>query len=1198
MNVENDIEYLKNELRKKEELNNKLLLEIENLKSNNIDVEININQESLQEVSDDSILPLNLIQNKNDEKYKSIIQTLQEGIIIQDKNGNFIDANDHASLILGLSFEQLFGLTTFDPMWSTIKEDGSIFPPEEHPINLSLKDGIKHNNIIMGVSKPNNELTWISVNSSPIFDNTNKEIVGSLASFKDITFQKKNNDELNRNFKLLEATQLIGKLGGWELDLTTGNLFWTAETYRIHETNPEEFNPTVDAGVDYFLPESKEIIIKALELATTKGIGYDLYLETYTTKGNLIDVRTTCEVTMLNGKPIKLTGIFQDITDQKKIEREIKKVSERLLLATKAGEIGIWDWDIINNYMVWDEQMYKLYGIQENDYLSAYDAWINSLFFEDRRNAELDLEMSLKGEKDFSPIFRIKWKDDSVHYIKAMAEIFRDKDGNPIRMIGTNWDITEFINAQIKINETEAKFKTVFTNLQEGIAIHDENLVITDLNKSAEDILGLTLDQLQGRTSIDENWRTIHEDGSNYDGNTRPALKTLQTGKTLTNQIMGVYKPNGNLSWISINTVPLFNNDSDKPNGVLASFKDITLQKSLEFNIKEEKEKYKLLFENNPMPISVFDVETLQFLNVNEAFCDKYGYSHEEFLNMTILDIRPEEEFEEVIQSVNIKDLGVFYAGVYTHKKRNNELIKVEIIRHEINYEGKRAKLVMVIDVTEKLSLEKELILNKKVVESSMEGIIITDPNINDNPIIFCNQRFIEMIGYSKEEIIGKNCRFLQGPDTTKESIETLKQAIKNYEDYDGEILNYKKDGTPFWNNLRITHIKNQAGVVTHFVGIQNDITEKKTAEILLNERKRSLEDIFNFSPIPFVITKISNGEIIMVNNSLSKLLDEDANDIIGKFSHEYYSNKIDRNKILKQIEEKGELNNIDFILNTKSGIEIECLTSSKKIKLNNEYVNLISFLDIRKIKETETALIKAKNYAEEMSKLKSSFLANMSHELRTPMNGILGFSQFMNTLDDIDEAKEISELIYESSKRLMETLNLILDISTIESGVNEIEFENFDIIKIINDNITLFSKIAISKSLSLTLNTKFEKLIVNSNSKIIHSIISNLINNAIKFTNKGGIRVDLNIIPNKKHSTHKKWIKIKVIDTGIGIAKKHRRIIFDEFRQVSEGINRNFEGSGLGLTLTKKYVNLLGGEINVKSEVDKGSTFTFKIPI
>lgn len=145
-----------------------------------------------------------------------------------------------------------------------------------------------------------------------------------LGSHLDITERKSRERERIVSNQLLQESQKIAKVGGWELNLETGLLYWTAETYRIHDTSPEEFDPTVDAGVNYFLPESQDRISHALDQAINHGVGYDLELETLTTKGRRIDIRTTCNVAKKDGKPIRLTGIFQDISDQKAIQRKLE----------------------------------------------------------------------------------------------------------------------------------------------------------------------------------------------------------------------------------------------------------------------------------------------------------------------------------------------------------------------------------------------------------------------------------------------------------------------------------------------------------------------------------------------------------------------------------------------------------------------------------------------------------------------------------------------------------------------------------------------------------------------------------------------------------------------------------------------------------------------------------------------------------
>ncbi|MDP5069914.1 MAG: PAS domain-containing protein, partial [Congregibacter sp.] len=156
----------------------------------------------------------------------------------------------------------------------------------------------------------------------------------------DINERKKSEELQTLTSQLLTQSQQIAKVGGWELDLKTNHLFWTDETYRIHDTSPDDFNPTLDAGVDFYLPESKSTITKALDEAVKHAVGYDLELETFTTKGRKIDVRTTCVVTQEKGVAVRLAGIFQDISDQKAIQRKLEQTNFDLAAANSALKLS------------------------------------------------------------------------------------------------------------------------------------------------------------------------------------------------------------------------------------------------------------------------------------------------------------------------------------------------------------------------------------------------------------------------------------------------------------------------------------------------------------------------------------------------------------------------------------------------------------------------------------------------------------------------------------------------------------------------------------------------------------------------------------------------------------------------------------------------------------------------------------------
>ena len=176
---------------------------------------------------------------------------------------------------------------------------------------------------------------WVFASGKTIEWNENGSPKRMIGINLDITQRKNSEQKLLTTSHLLDESQKIAKVGGWQLDLISKNLFWTTETFRIYEASPELFDPNIDAGVNLFLPESKQIITQALDAAINHGKGYDLELETYTSKGKLIDIRTTCIVTIKDGKSTKLTGIFQDISEQKAIHRILKKANKNLKQVNK-----------------------------------------------------------------------------------------------------------------------------------------------------------------------------------------------------------------------------------------------------------------------------------------------------------------------------------------------------------------------------------------------------------------------------------------------------------------------------------------------------------------------------------------------------------------------------------------------------------------------------------------------------------------------------------------------------------------------------------------------------------------------------------------------------------------------------------------------------------------------------------------------
>jgi len=279
-----------------------------------------------QDLTEEKLAEQELIQAKekaeiSKNNLNSIINSILDPVFVKDENSKLILVNDAFCKIFELKRDAIIGKT----LAGEVSEDER---KKFLKIDQQVLDTGKDNIIEETLTLKNKQERIISTKKSRFIGSDNRKyIVGVI---QDITESKKINADLSKSEKLLNASQRIGKLGGWELDLITGNLYWTAETYRIHETEPEAFNPTVVTHVSYFLPESQQTITKALVAAIEKGEGYDFELESYTAKGNLIHVRTTCEVTLVHGKSVKLTGIFQDITERKLAEEDLKKAFNKI----------------------------------------------------------------------------------------------------------------------------------------------------------------------------------------------------------------------------------------------------------------------------------------------------------------------------------------------------------------------------------------------------------------------------------------------------------------------------------------------------------------------------------------------------------------------------------------------------------------------------------------------------------------------------------------------------------------------------------------------------------------------------------------------------------------------------------------------------------------------------------------------------
>ncbi len=388
--------------------------------------------------------------------------------------------------------------------------------------------------------------------------------------------------------------------------------------------------------------------------------------------------------------------------------------------------------------------------------------------------------------------------------------------------------------------------------------------------------------------------------------------------------------------------------------------------------------------------------------------------------------------------------------------------------------------------------------------------------------------------------------------------------------------------------------------LIEYIVDISWSIVQNKIAFDSYLKEQQMLNDLINTIPDK-IYFKDKNSRFIRINNAMATDLRlNDHADVIGKSDADFYG----------EVHAKKAIEDEQLIIKTGKALlnyqEKEfrkdgsvTWVATTKVPLRDNQGEIIGVMgishDITDRIRMEEELIKAKQKAEESDRLKSAFLANMSHEIRTPLNGILGFVHMILKKEKLSkkDTERYASLIRDSSDHLIQIIDDIIDISSIESGNIEIDLGPMHINAFLNELYTLYSESLKNDVHAINLKVKNvkEDLIIYTDENHLRQIFINLLDNAIKFTEEGLIEFGI-------ESTNEDKITFFIRDTGIGIAEDKYEAIFDRFRQIELDLQREYGGNGLGLSIAKKLVQLMRGEIWVESEFNKGSTFRFNLPL
>ncbi|MDD5095187.1 MAG: PAS domain S-box protein [Dehalococcoidia bacterium] len=989
---------------------------------------------------------------ESEEKYRTLFDTMAQGVMCQYATGEVTSANPAAERILGLTAEEMCRRIPFVPSRKILDEDGADFPEATRPTTVSLQTGKPVNNVIMGVfNSVDEQYHWISVSTVPQFKPGEDKPCQVYTTFTDITERKRMEKEVEEKNR--------------QLDLKNADL-----QLRIDE-----------------ISKARAYSVNLLSNMVDGFAVVDM-------KGTLIDVNDAYLKMLGFSKREEVVGlpaiqVMSMVAEPSEVEKAASALQEII-----AGK-----------------------------------------------------EVSL-AEMAFTP------RGGSPILVSNSSSVIRDAAGAPMFTFGVLRDITERKAMEDALRVSEEKHHTLFDTMAQGVIYHDATGAITSINPAAEKTLGLTIDQMRLLTPIDPRWKTIHEDGSDFPRETYPAMVSLKTGKPVNDVTMGIFDPAvEQYRWISSSAASQFKPGEDKPYQAYTTFTDITERKRMEHTLQESnqqlnKQNDELRATEEALKAEMLETETARaysetllnaipdalsisdfdgnVIDINEALLKMAGLTREETVGRQFrADLIPDgKDAESTFERLRRLGEGASVENYeMTIQTTEGNLKTISIAQSSVkDASGKPVMALSVMrDITERKVLEDRIKNTARLLEESqkMAHLGNSEWDIPTGNLI-CSDEFFRIHGFEPGEFTPCFEVFFESihPDDREIVNSRVTAALCEHKPDNNSYRILLPNGEVRFLQANSNPSFDEAGNPIRMLTILQDITERKLMEQDIQER---------------------NEQLGLVNEKL-------------------HSEIADNKRAQQEIERAN------------SRLEQAILTANEMAA------------------KAETA-----------SHAKSDFLARMSHEIRTPMNAILGMAELLSDTDLTPEQQQYIGTFQSAGENLLGVINDILDITKVESGHMELEKIDFDFRELIESLCEVVAVRAHGKSLELThyIAPDVPTALIGDPTRL-RQIFTNLIGNAIKFTAEGGILVEVKLSDDKSVGTNPEEIELlcSVSDTGIGISPSHLATIFQPFTQADASTTRKYGGTGLGLAIAKQLTELMGGHIRAESEVDLGTKFYFTV--
>jgi PAS domain S-box-containing protein len=636
---------------------------------------------------------------------------------------------------------------------------------------------------------------------------------------------------------------------------------------------------------------------------------------------------------------------------------------------------------------------------------------------------------------------------------------------------------------------------------------------------------------------------------------------------------------------------------------------DISASKQAEAALRASEEFTRAVADNVPGMLAFWDRD-LRCRFANGHFQEWFGLTTTQMKGIRIQDLQGETLFaqNEPFMRAALQGAPQQFERQLTKPGGQIGHTWAQYVPHRVDGEV-QGFFALVTDITVLRDSQTRQRVKAAALKAVSQGVMITGP---DRHIISTNDAFTAITGYSEAEVLGLNVAFMQGPGTDANAVARIREALRNHIEFSGEILNYRKDGGSFWNELTISPVVDETGELSHFVGVTRDITERKrvqealarSAELLdgtgelagvggweidLKTMKQSwTRQTFRIAEVePLVEPALEAGIQIFAPEAQPVIAAAVQAAIETGTPYDLELPLITAKGRQRWVRTQGFAELHDGKATRLFGTIHDITTDRQRALELDQHRHHLEEL----VSERTADLVTARELADAANRAKSAFLANMSHEIRTPMNAIMGLNFLLRRDGPSPEQRARLERIDSASQHLLAIINDVLDLSKIEAGQMRLESTGFDLLALFDEVRSIIAESAFQKGLALITDCAQVPGWLQGDPTRLRQGLLNLATNAVKFTEHGQVVLRAELLDSKGGSL---LLRFAVQDTGIGVSAEQQARLFQAFEQGDSSISRKFGGTGLGLAITLRLAQMMGGQAGVDSLPEGGSNFWF----